>query len=115
MVRNYRVDDLAALVEVFNRAVREIAVSDYAPEQLAAWTPNSPDLCQWAQRLSNETVFVYESKNCISGFVAIESNGHLDLLYVHPEYQRRGIASALFDKTGDSTHPSPPLLLLTSY
>ena len=37
MVRNYRVDDLAALIDVFNRAVREIAVRDYAPEQLAAW------------------------------------------------------------------------------
>ena len=55
MVRNYRVDDLAALIDVFNRAVREIAVRDYAPEQLAAWAPSSPDLDQWARRLSNET------------------------------------------------------------
>src|SRR5947208_2007845 len=76
MVREYRPNDLAAVVNVFNRAVREIAVRDYAAEQVAAWAPSSPDLKQWAHRLSNEAVFVYESENCVVGFLAVESNGH---------------------------------------
>ena len=97
MVRDYHVNDLPGLVNVFNRAVREIAVRDYSDEQLNAWAPNSPDFLQWSQRLSNEKGFVYETDNYVVGFVADESDGHLDLLYVHPEYQRRGIARALFE------------------
>src|SRR4051812_21823401 len=54
MVRAYHVNDLAGVLDVFNRAVHEVAVRDYAPEQLAAWAPSSPDLTQWAQRLPNE-------------------------------------------------------------
>src|SRR6266542_822939 len=101
MLRDYRANDLAAVVKVFSRAVHEVAVRDYASEQLSAWAPSSPDLPQWSQRLANERVFVYETENCVVGFVAIELNGHLDLLYVHPEYQRRGIARALFEAAAE--------------
>lgn len=31
----------------------------------------------------------------MAGFVELQDNGHLDLLYVHPEFERRGVASSL--------------------
>lgn len=96
MVRDYKAADLNAVVALFGRSVREIASRDYTPAQISVWAPPAPDLSAWAQRLSKGAVFVYEVDHEILGFARVEESGHLDLLFVHPEFQRRGIARALF-------------------
>jgi putative acetyltransferase len=98
MVRRYSPKDLPAMLALFGRSVRELASRDYAPEQLAAWAPELPDVDGWSKRLSNQMVFVCENQGEIAGFVSVESDGHLDLLYVHPEAQRRGVASVLWGR-----------------
>jgi putative acetyltransferase len=95
MVRRYNPEDLPAMLALFGRSVREIACHDYAPEQVAAWAPELPDIDGWSKRLSNQMVFVCENQGQIAGFASVESDGHLGLLYVHPEAQRRGVASVL--------------------
>jgi len=97
MLREFRPSDIRAMVALFRRSVHETAAAHYEPEQLAAWAPNASSP-RWVGRLPNDAVFVYELDNQITGFVAVESSGHVDLLYVDPEYQRRGIATKLFDR-----------------
>jgi putative acetyltransferase len=43
-------------------------------------------------------VFVYERSDQVAGFARVDDTGCVDLLYVHPEVQRQGIARALFDR-----------------
>jgi putative acetyltransferase len=94
-VRPYRPEDFAAVLRLFQRSVRELASRDYTPEQISAWAPDSPDVAQWSKRLSNQSVFVCEDQNQIAGFASVDRDGHLDLLYVHPDVQRQGVASVL--------------------
>jgi putative acetyltransferase len=94
-VRPYRPEDLAAVLGLFQRSVREVASRDYTPEQISAWAPDSPDVAQWSKHLSNQSVFVCEDQNQIAGFASVDRDGHLDLLYVHPDVQRQGVASVL--------------------
>jgi GNAT superfamily N-acetyltransferase len=96
MVREYKPGDLSAVVALFARSVREIASRDYTPAQVSVWAPQAPDLSAWSDRLSKGTVFVYEVDHEIVGFARVEETGYFDLLYVHPESQRQGIARALF-------------------
>ena len=96
MVRSYSTEDLPAVLALFERSVREIASHDYVPEQVAAWAPELPDVNGWSKRLSSQMVFVCEDQGRIAGFASVEGDGHLDLLYVHPEAQRRGVASMLW-------------------
>jgi putative acetyltransferase len=63
---------------------------------MAAWAPNLPDADAWSKRLSSQMVFVCENPRQIVGFASVENDGHLDRLYVHPEAQRRGVASVLW-------------------
>jgi putative acetyltransferase len=98
VVREYKAGDLNAVVALFGRSVREIASHDYTPTQISVWAPQAPDSSAWADRLSKGTVFVYEVDHQILGFARVEESGHLDLLYVHPEFQRQGIARALFEQ-----------------
>jgi putative acetyltransferase len=88
MVREYRPDDLEAVVILFQRSVREVASRDYLPAQISAW----------ARRLGMGGVFVYEQNDQIAGFARVDDTGCVDLLYVHPEVQRQGVARALFDR-----------------
>ncbi len=95
IVRPYRPEEIASLARLFTETVRSIVTTDYSEEQLAAWAPDPPDIADWRRRLSGLTTFVSESDCEIAGFVTLESNGHLDYLYVHRRFQRKGIASAL--------------------
>ena len=98
MVREYRRSDLEAVVSLFQRSVHEIASRDYSPRQISAWAPEFPDRQEWARRMKTGGVFVYERNDEIAGFARIDATGCLDLLYVHPEFQRQGVARALLDR-----------------
>jgi putative acetyltransferase len=97
-VRPYRASDLEAVVELFGRSVREVGSRDHSPEQVAAWAPAAPDLAAWAQRLAGGGVFVCEREGSIAGFARVDADGLFDLLYVHPQHQREGIADALWQE-----------------
>ena len=91
LIRAYTDSDLEAVVSCFGRSVREIGARHYAREQVAAWAPDVPDMDGWATRLRTGGVFVAEVESRVAGFVRVEDNGWVDLLYVHPEYERRGV------------------------
>jgi GNAT superfamily N-acetyltransferase len=98
MVREYRPDDLGAIVTLFQRSVREVASRDYPPAQISAWAPEARDLEAWARRLETGGVFVYERNDLTVGFTRVDDTGCVDLLYVHPKVQRQGVARALFER-----------------
>jgi putative acetyltransferase len=95
LIREYRDDDLDAVLEVFQSAVRQVAARDYIPEQVEAWAPDPPDREQWRRRLARCAVFVCEAAGRVVGFIALDATRHVDLLFVHPAHLRRGIATAL--------------------
>lgn len=97
MIREYRADDLNAVIELIGRSVREIASRDYDPDQIEAWAPASPDRQAWKRRLATETVLVAEPESRLAGIARLEQSGYVDLLYVHPQFQRRGIAAVLME------------------
>jgi putative acetyltransferase len=95
MIRPYSRADLELVVALFGRSVREIASRDYDVQQISAWAPEKPDLEAWAARLAAGVVLVAEDQGELAGVIKVDEDGHIDLLYVHPRYQRRGIASSL--------------------
>lgn len=97
-IREFQPSDFPILLHIFYRTVREINSRDYSQDQVEAWAPDMPDINAWHKRLSSGHVWVCEIEGKVVGFTRIEANGYIDLLYVHPEHQRQGIASALLKK-----------------
>jgi putative acetyltransferase len=95
VVRDYEPQDLDAVLELFQRSVREVASHDYAPEEIAAWAPDEPDRTAWSSRLATGRVIVWEGDGALRGFARLDEAGSIDLLYVHPTRLRRGIAREL--------------------
>ena len=98
MVRECRSSDLETVVALFQRSVREVASRDYSPAQLSAWAPETADLRAWSNRLADGGVFVCTRNEQIAGFARIDADGCVDLLYVHPNCQRQGVARELVEQ-----------------
>jgi putative acetyltransferase len=97
VIRRYTPDDCRPLAELFRRSVREIARKDYSAEQVTAWAPDEADLERFHARRSAKPTFVAEIGGAHAGFSDLEPNGHIDMLFVHPDFQRRGVAKALIE------------------
>jgi len=94
-IRDYQNGDCEALADIFTRAVRQIARRDYSPAQIAAWAPEERDLNEFAARRSGKPTFVAEYKGKVAGFTDLDGEGHIDMFYVSPDFQRRGVGSAM--------------------
>jgi putative acetyltransferase len=98
VVRRYVATDLQSLVEIFVRAVHEGARAEYTLEQREGWAPRSQDLVAWGRRLESGGAFVCELGQRPIGFVRVGGAGLVDLLFVHPEFQRKGVGRALLEQ-----------------
>ncbi|MDX1400633.1 MAG: GNAT family N-acetyltransferase [Kiloniellales bacterium] len=94
-IRAYRLSDLPSVVEVFKKAVFLGAKNDYTAEQLRAWANEPLDLGQWADRLSRNKSRVAEVEETVVGFAEMTGHRHIEMLFVHPDFHRKGVASAL--------------------
>lgn len=94
LLRAYTTADASATFDVFTRAIRQTASQDYTPEQVNAWA-HDRKLLDWDRDRATATTQVAELHGALVGFTDVDSDGHIDMLYVDPEYERRGIASIL--------------------
>lgn len=97
-IRNYTSKDCPLLALLFYDTVHTINARDYSPEQLQAWAPGLPDLEQWDRSFLEHTAYVAEAEGIVAGFGDMDGTGYLDRLYVHKDYQGKGIATALCDR-----------------
>ena len=95
IVREYQRDDCKEITELFFNTVHTVNAKDYTEEQLIAWATGKADLEQWDKSLQEHFSLVAVDAGMIVGFGDIDSSGYLDRLYVHKDYQRKGIATAI--------------------
>ncbi|WNG45350.1 GNAT family N-acetyltransferase [Archangium minus] len=96
VVRDYRPEDVDALMDLFRTAVLQVARRDYTEAQVRAWAGRM-DREHWLKRLAAKPTFIAEVSGQIAGFSDLEPDGHIDMLFVHADHQGRGVAAALFD------------------
>ena len=98
IIRHYEPTDCEHLAKLFYETVHTINAKDYSQEQLNVWTTDNMDLEVWNKSLSEHYTVVAVESNIIVGFGDIDKLGYLDRLFVHRDYQRRGIATAICNK-----------------
>jgi putative acetyltransferase len=94
-IRAFQPGDLAGVVRCFTESVRVIAARHYDARQIDTWAPLDPDLLSWRERLSTGCVLLAAARGDVAGFVRAEPAGLIDLIYVHPAHERRGIGTRL--------------------
>lgn len=91
-IRNYQPGDFQQLCAIFIRAVTMTASEHYSPQQIAVWA--QIDESRWKEKLAKSQVRVAVINAQPVGFIS-RIEHYIDMLFVDPEYTRRGVASAL--------------------
>lgn len=97
-LRKYKSTDCTEIAELFYTTVHTINAKDYTKPQLDAWATGNIDRSAWDQSFLEHNTLVAEEGSTIVGFGDMDSNGYLDRLYVHKDYQGKGIASAIVNE-----------------
>lgn len=95
IIREYQSADCEELTELFYNTVHTINAKDYTKEQLDVWATGQINLKKWNQSLQEHFSIVAVDDDVIVGFGDIDKTGYLDRLFVHSDYQGKGIATAI--------------------
>ena len=94
-LRKYQQADCKELAELFYNTVHTINAKDYTKKQLDVWATGKVDLKHWNQSLQEHYSVIAVDDEVIIGFGDIDLTGCLDRLFVHADYQGKGIATAI--------------------
>lgn len=97
IIRSYKQTDCEGMARLFYETVHAVNSADYTAEQLDAWATGEVDLEAWDQAFAEHYTLVALEEGVVVGFGDIDKTGYIDKLFVHNDYQRRGIATAICD------------------
>lgn len=89
-----RKKDFAELQGLFYDSVHTLCGGEYTPAELAAWAPETKDGTDVAATFAGSTVYLAVCDGVTAGFGTLKG-GELDLLYIRPGYEHRGIGRRL--------------------
>ena len=94
ILRHATLNDLPRILEVFTQSIIRTASADYSKEQVQAWLLGAENIEGWTRRIASQYFIVAISGTDIIGFGSIEKD-YLDLMFVHPDFIRQGIATKI--------------------
>ena len=96
-IRSAGLPDLPEIQNLFVTTISSICIHDYSPDQINAWTSSIKNTERWSGKINSQYFLVALSDHKIVGFASLEKKDYLDFLYVHKDFQRRGIALKLYN------------------
>lgn len=96
ILRPVMYSDLNDLQQIFRGTIQQTCIKDYTENQINAWLSFVHDKKKWEDKISNQYFIVAEIEEQIVGFGSLENGNQLDLLYVHKDFLRQGVATKIF-------------------
>ena len=96
-IRPFHHDDAQALADITLAAIRAVGAVAYSDEQVEAWAARHPGPDRFLERAAGGSrIFIAaDQSDCAVAYSLLERDGHLDMLYCHPDYTRKGLADEL--------------------
>ncbi len=92
------------ICDLFHSTIHAIDTDIYSKAEQEAWCPTPPDYQMWLKRLDNTQPWMAIFGSRLAGFIELKDDGYIDCFYVHPDFQKRGIARKLYDHILDLAH-----------
>jgi putative acetyltransferase len=94
-IRLAQLADVDAIRQLFQETIETFNQKDYNPAQIRLWAAGAQRISNWQKKVQEQYFVVAEHDTIIVGFASIETNGYIDFMYIHKNYQNQGIASLL--------------------
>jgi len=96
-LRPYLASDLARCLSIFAASIAELASEDYSEDQCEAWIATAEDPKAFAKRLTDSITLIATLEGEPVGFASLKGADLIDMIYVDPEFARKGAGTALLD------------------
>ena len=96
-IRPYQSSDAAALSALYGASVRALGVRDYSPAQIQAWASQAPSADELDRRMADGRSRLVAVMGEVAGFIDVETDGHIDLLYVAAASAGQGVGRLLIE------------------
>ncbi len=96
-LRPFLPDDVPMLATIFIASIEELTGDDYSEAQQLAWAGVAQDEAKFGARLAGQLTLIATIDGEPVGFASLRGADHLDMLYVHPQAARQGVATMLCD------------------
>jgi putative acetyltransferase len=96
-MRPYLPKDAPRCAAIFRASIEELAADDYDDEQRAAWAERADDEAAFGAKLAGSLTLVATIASETVGFASLKGSDLIEMLYVDPQFARRGIGAALID------------------
>lgn len=96
-VRPWTPEDSADLSALYEASVRALGARDYSAAQIEAWASLTPSADSLTARMQDGRTRLVAVTETVAGFIDVEADGHIDLLYVAPAAAGQGVARILLE------------------
>lgn len=94
-VRKAEHNDIPAIIDLFVNTIKSVNSRDYSLLQISTWYSTGKNADLWKRKMGIQYFIVIEIDSVLVGFASIAPDGFLDFMYVHKDYQGKGIAREL--------------------
>lgn len=94
-IRRATENDIPQIKDLFQQTILAVNTKDYTLEQARWWASKGNDDDLWKERIGQQYFVVAMTNKVVTGFAALKADGYLNSLFVHKDYQGKGIASLL--------------------
>jgi len=96
-IRSFCPEDASALADITLAAIRAVGLRSYSPEQVEVWAARHPGPERFLKRVDvgSRILVAADENDTAVAYSLLEPDGHLDMLYCHPDHTRRGLADRL--------------------
>ena len=89
--------DARRCAEIFRLSIEELAAEDYDADQREAWASGADDEEAFGARLGAALTLLAVIDGAVAGFASLKGGDEIDMLYVGPEFARRGTGGVLIE------------------
>ena len=91
--------DIPEMRKLFRTTVLTVNSKDYTKEEVADWASCGDSVEHWKELLAkNDYVGAFDGQGNIIGFSSMNTDGYLHSMFVHKDWQGKGVATLLLSK-----------------
>lgn len=96
VIRHLDERDILQMRELFQSTVLNVNIRDYTEEEVQDWASCGNETEHWRNLVCENTfVGAFDENGLLVGFSSMNRAGHLHSMFVHKDFQGRGVATAL--------------------
>jgi GNAT superfamily N-acetyltransferase len=90
--------DVGKITQLFRDTIQNVNSKDYPEDEIEDWSSWWTDHDKWQKRIEEQYFIKAMIEDKIVGFSSLATDGYLDFMFTHKDYQRQGVAANLISK-----------------